>query len=132
MPAITRDQGRIRGWTPHLPAPAVPRARQFPAVDELEPGWRDRAACRDEDPELFFPVGTGGPALDQVADAKAVCARCDVIASCGAWAEATGQQFGVWGGRSEEDRSRAKRAARRAVERERAKAKRQAEAEVAA
>ncbi len=39
--------------------------------------WRHRAACRDEDPELFFPIGTTGPALLQVEEAKAVCRRCD-------------------------------------------------------
>jgi WhiB family redox-sensing transcriptional regulator len=47
-----------------------------------ERGWRDRAACRSVDPELFFPVGDRGPALVQIAEAKAVCARCPVVAQC--------------------------------------------------
>lgn len=45
-------------------------------------GWRDRAACLEVDPELFFPVGTDGPALEQTVRAKAVCARCPVRAVC--------------------------------------------------
>jgi hypothetical protein len=40
--------------------------------------WRHKAVCRDEDPELFFPVGNSGPALAQIADAKLVCNRCSV------------------------------------------------------
>ena len=40
--------------------------------------WRHKAVCRDEDPELFFPVGNSGPALAQVAAAKKVCNRCPV------------------------------------------------------
>lgn len=44
--------------------------------------WRHRAVCRDEDPELFFPVGTSGPAIAQVAEAKTVCGRCPVVSEC--------------------------------------------------
>ena len=44
--------------------------------------WRHRAACRDEDPELFFPIGNTGPALVQIEEAKAVCRRCPVIEPC--------------------------------------------------
>ena len=40
--------------------------------------WRHQAACRDEDPELFFPVGNTGPAITQIEEAKKVCMRCTV------------------------------------------------------
>ena len=66
--------------------------------------WRHRAACRDEDPELFFPVGTSGPALLQITEAKAVCRRCPVWAECLEWALVSGQDHGVWGGMSEDER----------------------------
>lgn len=71
--------------------------------------WRNRAACRDEDPELFFPVGTSGPAISQITAAKAVCHRCTVAADCLAWALASGQDAGVWGGMSEDERRALKR-----------------------
>ena len=65
--------------------------------------WRHRALCRDEDPELFFPIGTTGPAAQQVDEAKAVCRRCSVTAECLAWALETGQDAGVWGGLSDRE-----------------------------
>lgn len=71
--------------------------------------WRHRALCRDEDPELFFPVGNTGPALLQVEMAKTVCRRCPVTESCLQWALDSGQDAGVWGGMSEEDRRALKR-----------------------
>ena len=71
--------------------------------------WRHRAACRDEDPELFFPVGTGGPALLQIAEAKSVCHGCTVASSCLTWALESGQDAGVWGGMSEDERRALKR-----------------------
>ncbi|WP_282702387.1 WhiB family transcriptional regulator [Streptomyces sp. CC219B] len=68
--------------------------------------WRDRAACRREDPDLFFPIGTSGPALMQTEQAKAVCRRCPVREPCLRWALDTGQAIGVWGGTSEGERRR--------------------------
>jgi WhiB family transcriptional regulator, redox-sensing transcriptional regulator len=71
--------------------------------------WRHRALCRDMDPELWFPVGTSGPALLQVAEAKTVCRRCPVSTECLAYALETGQNDGVWGGMSEDERRSLKR-----------------------
>jgi len=76
--------------------------------------WRHRAICRDEDPELFFPVGNSGPALLQIAEAKAVCERCPVVSECLTWALETGQDAGVWGGMSEDERRSLKRRRARA------------------
>ncbi|GHH67701.1 WhiB family transcriptional regulator [Kitasatospora indigofera] len=75
--------------------------------------WRDRARCRDLDPELFFPLGNTGPALRQAEEAKAVCHRCPVRERCLAWAVETGQEAGVWGGTSEDERRALKRRAAR-------------------
>jgi WhiB family transcriptional regulator, redox-sensing transcriptional regulator len=66
--------------------------------------WRAQAACLDEDPELFFPVGSSGPALAQMAQAKAYCQRCPVINECLEWALRTSQHDGIWGGKSEDER----------------------------
>ena len=66
--------------------------------------WRDVALCRDTDPDLFFPVGTTGPAIEQIAQARAVCATCEVQAPCLEFALVTNQDSGVWGGTSEEER----------------------------
>ena len=76
--------------------------------------WRHEAACLTEDPELFFPIGNTGPALAQIDEAKAVCQRCDVVDSCLKWALETGQDSGVWGGLSEDERRSLKRRTARA------------------
>ncbi|MEU5583037.1 WhiB family transcriptional regulator [Streptomyces huasconensis] len=75
--------------------------------------WRHNAVCREEDPELFFPIGNTGPALLQIEEAKAVCRRCPVMEQCLQWALEAGEEAGVWGGLSEDDRSRLKRRAAR-------------------
>ena len=66
--------------------------------------WRDLARCRDEDPKLFFPISTSGPALAQVERARAVCRRCPVMDRCLEWALSTGQSAGIWGGLTTEER----------------------------
>ncbi|MEV5831120.1 MULTISPECIES: WhiB family transcriptional regulator [Actinomadura] len=76
--------------------------------------WRHRAACRDVDPELFFPIGNTGPAILQIEEAKQVCRRCDVTDACLRWALESGQDSGVWGGMGEDERRALKRRAARA------------------
>lgn len=67
-------------------------------------GWRDQALCRDVDPELFFPVGTGRSAQRQTAQAKAVCTGCPVVAQCLAFALAHLSE-GVAGGTTPAERT---------------------------
>jgi WhiB family redox-sensing transcriptional regulator len=56
--------------------------------------WRARAACKDADPELFFPDRAG----TDISAAQAICAGCPVQAECHEFAEATKQVHGVWAG----------------------------------
>jgi len=66
--------------------------------------WRNRATCLQEDPELFFPVGSTGPAIVQMEKARVVCRRCGVIETCLRWAMDSGQDAGVWGALSPDER----------------------------
>lgn len=78
-------------------------------------GWQHRAACRDTDPETFFPAGAGDPAA---ARAKQVCGGCPVRDDCLRYALETRQKHGVWGGMDEDERvaeSRRERRNRRAA-----------------
>jgi len=63
-------------------------------------------ACRDVDPELFYPL----PGRNDIADmAKAVCNRCPVKARCLAWAYESKQAHGILGGQTYKERKEARR-----------------------
>ncbi len=70
----------------------------------LSDRWRDKAACRSTDPELFFPVGSTASALEEIRTAKAVCQSCPVQLPCLRFALETNQDTGIWGGTTEEER----------------------------
>jgi len=67
--------------------------------------WQARANCIGVDPDLFFPEHG-----ESLAPAKAVCSGCEVRAECLDYALATGQHHGVWGGTSERERKRTRKA----------------------
>lgn len=61
--------------------------------------WRDRAACRGMETEIFFPTTKAGRR-----EALAVCSRCDVRFDCLAWALSWPDQrdlMGIWGGHTQ-------------------------------
>jgi WhiB family transcriptional regulator, redox-sensing transcriptional regulator len=80
------------------------------ALSSASYSWRSGALCRDTDPELFFPVGTTGQALVQIAMAKKVCGECPAAEECLEFALTTNQDSGIWGGTSEEERRKLRRA----------------------
>jgi WhiB family transcriptional regulator, redox-sensing transcriptional regulator len=102
----------VKSFTSWIEMPARPHPRAAgpvppEGVDIMD--WRHQAACREVDPELFFPIGNTGPALLQIDEAKQVCRRCPVMDECLRWAIDSGQDAGVWGGMSEDERRALKR-----------------------
>lgn len=76
-----------------------------PSTDAaLNTGWMEYGLCRQTDPNLFFPEGRGAAIAIQTEQAKQVCNRCPVRLLCLDWALDTGQNTGVWGGLSEDER----------------------------
>jgi WhiB family transcriptional regulator, redox-sensing transcriptional regulator len=74
-------------------------------VDE-DRGWQSRALCAQTDPESFFPEKGGS-----TREAKKICLNCEVKVDCLSYALANDERFGIWGGLSERERRRLKRAA---------------------
>jgi WhiB family redox-sensing transcriptional regulator len=66
--------------------------------------WRDRAACRGADIDLFFPEWAAGSASRDTEQAKLMCRDCPVRTLCLDWALSHGAAFGIWGGRTEAER----------------------------
>lgn len=83
-------------------------------MSEFEGDWRDKAECVTVDPELFFPIGSEkSPVVqEQIEKAKRVCGRCTVQVVCLEYALSTGQNDGIWGGLTEDERRELKRRAR--------------------
>ena len=72
--------------------------------------WRCRCGLPGHGSGLFFPVGTTGPAIEQIESAKAVCRQCEAQMACLEFALATNQESGIWGGTSEEERRKLRKA----------------------
>ncbi len=77
--------------------------------------WRSAGACVSADPDLFFPISSAGLGERQIAEAKMICAGCQVRQECLDFALAHDQVYGIWGGTTPEDRQRERRRKRRAA-----------------
>jgi WhiB family transcriptional regulator, redox-sensing transcriptional regulator len=63
-------------------------------------GWRQLGSCVGLDPELWYPIGSGG------GTAVKICMQCSVRLDCLGWALAHNEPDGIWGGVSARERER--------------------------
>ena len=71
----------------------------------IDDNWWDRAACLCVDDEAFFPERGGS-----TYEAKKLCKICPVKDECLEYALERDESWGVWGGTSEKERRKLKRA----------------------
>ena len=71
--------------------------------------WEALSACADLNTDLFYPAGSSAKYHGQIAAAKAVCAACPVEVECLEFALETNEEFGIWGGETEDSRRRLRR-----------------------
>lgn len=94
--------------------PASPATQQSPFSEPgdlfASPAFMDLGSCRGTDPDVFFP--DRGESLEP---AKSICAECIVRDECLEYALENRERFGVWGGTSERERRRIRRARRDAT-----------------
>jgi WhiB family transcriptional regulator, redox-sensing transcriptional regulator len=73
---------------------------EVPVAITRSDGWRDQAACRDADPDLFFP----DRGYADVSEAMTICNGCPVREECLDWALKVNEDEGVWGGTTPDQR----------------------------
>ena len=73
--------------------------------------WRHSSACRDEDPELFFPEGPEEERLS-IGVVRPVCNACKFQEPCLEYALTAPEVFGIWGGLTERERRQVRRRSR--------------------
>jgi WhiB family transcriptional regulator, redox-sensing transcriptional regulator len=116
--ARVRGGGRVNVITATMELVETTAGVPFPAADAFgeavvpidqdeadEQDWQERALCAQTDPEAFFPEKGGS-----TREAKRICSGCEVRAECLDYALAHDERFGIWGGLSERERRRLRRA----------------------
>jgi WhiB family transcriptional regulator, redox-sensing transcriptional regulator len=87
------------------------RARRRPQLSLALPSWMEHAACASHgDPDLWFPDRGQD---DRQQEALGICAACPVRESCLAYVLSMPPQPGIWGGTTEDQRAKERRAAAR-------------------
>lgn len=76
--------------------------------------WVLKAACRDSDPEIFFP-SVGTDLLKKFDQAQQICGTCPVQPDCLEYALEHNLDEGIWGGLSANQRMIIKRRKRRNI-----------------
>jgi len=100
------DEGMTTASPLQLVDPFGATLGSFGEPDDAEaPEWQERALCAQTDPEAFFPEKGGS-----TREAKRICSGCEVRAECLEYALAHDERFGIWGGLSERERRRLRRA----------------------
>lgn len=84
---------------------ALPRVSVF--VEPDAGNWRESAACKGMEVDLFFPEA-GGDGVNTAKAAKRICSTCPVAAPCLDYGLATSDREGIYGGLTALQRRRLK------------------------
>jgi WhiB family transcriptional regulator, redox-sensing transcriptional regulator len=73
--------------------------------------WQEKALCRNTDPDLFFyaDLEKGEDKQKRIKAAIAICGNCPVIYQCRQFALDTKQDYGIWGGLTQEELAKLRR-----------------------
>ena len=110
---MTRNEPARSSYKPSVPDDwfvdpvrlGIPGLRPQVVEDDNPLSWQTDALCAQTDPEAFFPEKGGS-----TRDAKRICTTCEVKAQCLDYALQNDERFGIWGGLSERERRRLRRA----------------------